>query len=52
MYVPKILFLDFIFAFIFFTAAHFHVAGFSLLAASISHFLTTAAIKFSFISSN
>ena len=38
---PKILFLVFLFAFIFFTAAQF-----TLLAASISHFLNTA-MKFS-----
>ena len=45
---PKILLLVFSFAFIFFTSAHFHLAGLSLqlLAASISHFLT-AALKFS-----
>ena len=35
----------------FFTAAHFHLAGGSLLATSISHFLT-AAMKFSCFSSN
>ena len=37
----KILFLEFLFAFMFFTAAHFS----SVVAASISHFLT-AAMKF------
>ena len=42
----KILLLEFLFAFMFFTAAHF-----SLVAASISHFLT-AAMKFSCFSSN
>ena len=42
----KILLLVFQFTFIFFTAAHFHLAGHSLLAASIPHFLT-AAMKFS-----
>ena len=35
----------------FFTAAHFHLAGGSVLATSISHFLT-AAMKFSCFSSN
>ena len=42
----KILLLEFLFAFMFFTAAHF-----SLVAASTSHFLT-AAMKFSCFSSN
>ena len=42
----KILLLEFLFAFMFFTAAHL-----SLVAASISHFLT-AAMKFSCFSSN
>ena len=42
----KILLLEFLFAFMFFTAAHF-----SLVAASTSHFLT-AAMKFSRFSSN
>ena len=42
----KILLLEFLFAFMFFTAAHF-----SLVAAGISHFLT-AAMKFSCFSSN
>ena len=42
----KILLLEFLFAFMFFTAAHF-----SLVPASISHFLT-AAMKFSCFSSN
>ena len=37
--------------FYFFTAAHFYLAGRSLLAASISHFLT-AAMRFSCFSSN
>ena len=37
--------------FYFFTAAHFYLAARSLLAASISHFLT-AAMKFSCFSSN
>ena len=41
MCLPKILFPVFMFAFIFFTSAHVH------LAASISHFLT-AAMKFLF----
>ena len=39
---PKILLLVFLFAFIFFTAAHFHFGSCSLLAASISDFLTAA----------
>ena len=44
---PKILLLVFVVACIFFfTTAHFHPAGLSLLTASISHFLT-AAMKFS-----
>ena len=43
---PNILLLVFSFAFIFCTAAQFHLASFSLLAARISHFLT-AALKFS-----
>ena len=42
MCLLKILLLVFLFPFIFFTAAPFHLAGRSLLAASISHFLTTA----------
>ena len=42
----KILLVVFLFNFIFFNAAHFHLAGRSLLAASIPHFLT-AAMKFS-----
>ena len=37
--------------FYFFIAAHFQLAGYSLLADSISHFLT-APIKFSCFSSN
>ena len=45
MCLPKILFPVFMFAVIFFTAAHFH------LAANISHFLA-AAMKFSCFSSN
>ena len=48
---PKILLLVFLFAFIFFTAAHFHLAGRSFLAASISHFLS-AAMKSSGVFSN
>ena len=39
------------FLFFFFTAAHFHLAGGSLLATSISHFLT-ATMKFSCFSLN
>ena len=42
----KILLLVFLFTFNFFNAAHFHLAGCSLLAASIPHFLT-ATMKFS-----
>ena len=42
----KILLLVFLFTFNFFYATHFHLAGCSLLAVSIPHFLT-AAIKFS-----
>ena len=38
-------------SFYFFSAAHFYLAGRSLLAASISHFLS-AAMKFSCFSSN
>ena len=34
----------FMFAFIFFTAAYFHLAGLSLLAASLSHFLRARPI--------
>ena len=45
MCLPKILFPVFMFGYIFFTAAHFH------LAANISHFFT-AAMKFSCCSSN
>ena len=43
----KILLLVFLFTFIFFTAAHFHLAGHSLLAASIPHFLTATLKLFS-----
>ena len=43
---PKILLLVFVVACIFFTTAHFHPAGLSLLTASISDFLTSA-MKFS-----
>ena len=38
----KILLLVFLFTFVFFSAAHFHLAGCSLLAASIPHFLISA----------
>ena len=47
---PKILLLVFLFAFIFFTAAHFHLAGRSFLVASISHFLTAAMKSSGFFS--
>ena len=45
--LTKTFLLVFLFAFIFLTAAHFYLAGRSLLTASISHFLTPA-MKFSF----
>ena len=48
---PKNFLFVFLFAFILFTAAHFYLAGSSLLAASISHFLT-AAVKFHVFFSN
>ena len=44
--LTKLLLLVFLVACIFFTTAHFHPAGLSLLTASISHILT-AAMKFS-----
>ena len=44
MLSPKILLLVFLFA-LFFAAAHFYLASFSLLTASISHFLTAGRYK-------